>query len=437
MVPCEARAASIDAICTEQVTVSTANSTSYSPTNSQPNAMAGAIDQVRRAHQSSAGQNSPVWRVSPPHTGLGPRLAYSRSRVTAGFLAHLIEAKCDDALPIHRQQRQFARMGVDFPINTLYEHWNYGLGCLQSVAKILLSRVLGSSVVAADDTRLDFLRFGAKHKQNITRGHFWCFVSQGLLVAFKFTEGWTAEAIEPELTAITGFAQVDDYKGYLSARKADGQMQGLPLILPDFRLGCMMHVRRRFVRALKLGDARAITPVQYIKAIYEVEAQAKQRCLSFEHRHQLRQEKSLPLVLSFFDWVIAQKDDLRPTSPLAVANRYAEQQRAYIENCFTDGCFEIDNGRCEREIRGIAVGRKNYLFSGSAEAASRMAGAYSLVNSCRQLGLPVRAYLTDVIEQVASGSAKIREIGRLCPDIWGIERGLLPAGDYLEQKMAK
>ena len=140
---------------------------------------------------------------------------------------------------------------------------------------------------------------------------------------------------------------------------------------------------------------------------------------------------------SLFDWVTAQEDRLRPKSPLAVAVAYAKQQRLYIENCFTDGRFEVDNGRTEREIRGIAVGRKNFLFSGSADAAERMAGAYSLVNSCRQLGLPVRAYLTDIIEQVGSGAAKMREIGRLCPDAWGIERGLLPPGNYPEQKIAK
>jgi transposase len=262
-------------------------------------------------------------------------------------------------------------------------------------------------------------------------------VSEGALVGCKFTENWTAEAIEPELSAITGFTQVDDYKGYLAKRKFESEDQGRPLVLPERRLGCMMHVRRRFVRALKAGDPLALTPCQYIKDIYKVEREAKELGLSPHQRHRLRQEKSKPMVDALYAWIDAKEGILRPKSPLSLANHYAKQQQLYIENCFTDGRFEIDNGRTEREIRGIAVGRKNFLFSGSAEAASRMAGAFALVSSCRQLGLPVREYLADVIEQVASGSVKLRKLHRLCPDIWGIRRGLLPPGNYLEQKVAK
>lgn len=186
----------------------------------------------------------------------------------------------------------------------------------------------------------------------------------------------------------------------------------------------MMHVRRRFHAALKLGDRRASVPIDLIAQIYRFEAEAKAQRLDVAGRLTLRQRKSLPLLDRLEQWVDAQANKLVPSSKLADAVRYALQQRVFIRRCFSDGRFEIDNGRVERAIREPAIGRRNFLFTGSAEGAKRLATAYTLVQSCRALGICTREYLIDIIDKLEAGWP-LRRIAELVPDRWATDRGLL------------
>ena len=284
-----------------------------------------------------------------------------KTRVAASVLAHLIESKCDDALPIHRQCDQFARLGFEIPVNTLYGYWKYATDLLEPVSDALLGTVLDDPhYVGIDDTRLDVLdttRPGGKY-----RGHLWCFRGSRDLVAYAFTQTWKASEIEPWIHAIPPdvHIQVDDYKGYLAnSEYLDGTVG--PLVPPHRRLGCMMHVRRRFHEALKLGDKRAGFAVEVIRRLYEIEA--GQRDSTPEQRLAARTEHSLPLLTTFDHWIDEQEAKLGNSGKLAEAVGYAKQQREFIWRCFTDGHFEIDNGRVERAIREPAIGR-NYAEFG-------------------------------------------------------------------------
>lgn len=352
-------------------------------------------------------------------------------RVGASVLAHLVESKCDDALPIHRQQDQFSRLGFDVPENTLYSYWSYVTDLLRPVADTTLSVVLGDPVyVAMDDTTLKVLD---KNKgAGTTRGHLWCFAGTGPLVGYAFTETWAAAEVAPWIRAIDAAIQCDDYKGYgAQVRTSDGQNYG-PLVDPSRRLGCMMHVRRRFHEAFKLGDKRAAEAIELIQGLYAVEASAKERGLGAIDRLALRSERSLPLLARFERSVDALLASTTPGSPLGAAARYAAQQRAFLQRCFTDGRFEIDNGLVERLIREPALGRKNFLFTGSPDGAKRIAAAYSLVQSCRNLGFGARDYLIDVIGKLEAGWP-LRRIVELVPDRWAIERGLLAQPQHASQ----
>jgi len=182
-------------------------------------------------------------------------------------------------------------------------------------------------------------------------------------------------------------------------------------------LGCLMHVRRRFHSAFVGGHLGAAVPIRLIKGIYKVETEAKEQNLSPEQRRILRTERSLPLLWQFDEWVDAHLPNLLPKSPLGSAASYARDQRPYIHRCFTDGAFELDTGRVEREIKEPAIGRKNYLFSGSADGARRLAAAYTVVQSARHAGLDTRTYLIDVLGKLANGW-KTRRIGELIPTRW-------------------
>ena len=349
-----------------------------------------------------------------------PTLAGVR-RAGNSVFAHLIESKCDDALPIYRQRDQFSRLGFDIPLNTLYGYWKHGTDMLAPVAGVTLSKLLGDDIVNLDDTRLMVL--DTTHHKGRYQGHLWCFTGTSALVAYTFTETWEANEIAPFIAAIEGFIQCDDYKGY-SAKMRGPDGGEYILVPPERRLGCMMHVRRRFYAALQLGDKRASVPVAFIRELYLIEAEAKTAGLDAAGRLALRQHKSLPWLDRFDQWVDDHDGKLLPSSKLAEAVGYAKNQRPFIRRCFSDGRFEIDNGKVERAIREPAIGRNNYRFTGSEDAAKRLAGAYTLVQSCRALGIRTRDYLIDVLDKLEAGWP-MRRIGELVPDRWAIERGLL------------
>lgn len=146
-----------------------------------------------------------------------------------------------------------------------------------------------------------------------------------------------------------------------------------------------MHVRRRFHAALKLGDKRAAVPMSLFKRIYKIEKKA--RGMSPEERLALRQKESIPLLEQLYQWIDAHVNRVGKSGKLAEAIHYALNQKEFVWRCFSDGRFEIDNGAVERAIRKPAVGRKNFLFTGSADAARRLASAYTLVLTCRELGI--------------------------------------------------
>jgi transposase len=334
----------------------------------------------------------------------------STLRVGASVLAELIESKCDDAMPVHRQCDRFSRLGFSLPEPTAYGYFRYGTELLVPIAEALLGHILQDPVwVGIDDTGLDVLdpsRKGGKY-----RGHLWCFLGSSRLIAYQFTETWRAEEVAQwfALLGESTYAQVDDYKGYSS--EVDGRI----VVPPDRRLGCMMHVRRRFYEALKLGDTRAAQPVEWIKALYKVEEAARGK--SSDERLELRTRHSRPVLDELDGWVDERVTTLGNSDKLAKAVRYAHQQRVYVRRCFSDGRFEIDNGAVERAIREPAIGRKNYLFTGSKTAAVRLAAAYTLVQSCRAIGIPTRHYLVDVIRKLEAGWPA-RRLAELMPHRW-------------------
>jgi transposase len=354
-------------------------------------------------------------------TAPSPESDSIRRRGGASLFAYLIEAKCDDGMPVERLRDQLHRLGFDIPINTLYTYWTHATTQLLRVAEILRAQVLADPIVRVDDTGLPVL--DKTHKSGIYRGHLWCFAGTRPLVAYAFTEGWSADEIEPYLSAIDGFIQCDDYGGYSSQiTLPDGTKRDL--VDPARRLGCLMHVRRRFHEALKLGDKRAARGIELIAALYAIERIAKDASASADERLDLRTHFSLPLLDAFNTWVDQLSLRCLPRSPMGEALRYAKQQRPYVHRCFTDGRFEIDNGLVERTLREPCMGRKAYLFTGSAKAAERLAGAYSLVQSCRLLGISTRDYLIDVLTKLDAGWS-IQRLDELVPDRWAHDRGLL------------
>jgi transposase len=342
-------------------------------------------------------------------------------RVGSSVLATLLDGKGEDALPVHRLADRFKRLGWAVPYNTLLTYWSFAADLLEPIGDATFGKVLDDHVVALDDTGLDVI--GNRKGDKKFRGHLWCATNTGPLTGFRFTESWRHEHIAPWVDAITGFIQVDDYKGYGAIVYHRGSPE--PLVPRRLRLGCMMHVRRKFYEAFVLKDKRAAEPIDLIKRIYKFEETAKEKGMSPSERLEWRKEHSVPLVTALYKLIEGQASGIGVTSKYSRAVNYAIAQKEFIVRCFSDGRFEIDNGKTEREIRRPAVGRKNYLFTGSIDGGRRLATVYTLILSCRNLGIDAREYLIDVLDKLRN-QWPLARLSELIPDNWAAARRVVP-----------
>lgn len=344
-------------------------------------------------------------------------------KVDASLLAKLATDKCALALPLDRQRRQLARLGLDVPDKTLQSYWSYTADLIEPVALAVLADVFASTIVGADDSHLRTLDKSSRHGS--FRGHIWCFVgTDGTVggpeaVAYGYTPSWEAREIVEWFAAIDGFIQVDGYAGY-SREVEDDDGQTLVAVPDERRLACGMHIRSKFHRALVAKDRRAAIPLKHFVNLYAIEEDCKARGLDADARGQERRRRSLPLLDAFDEWVDTTHPKLLPKSPLRQATTYALHQRPFFRRCFEDGRFEIDNGRTERRIRPYAVARRNFLFTGSARGGERLAAVFTLVDGCIILGIDPYLYLLDIIRKLESGWP-LRRLSELMPSRWALE----------------
>lgn len=349
-------------------------------------------------------------------------------KVDASLLAKLVADKAALALPLDRQRRELGRLGLDVPQATLASYWAYVTDLLEPVAIAAHAEVLAAPIVGADDTVLKTL--GKAAKGNVTRAHLWCFVAtDGEVggperVAYGYAPSWGADDVADWFGAIGGEVQCDGYAGYArvpEADEAEGEAEAGPLVPPERRLGCGMHIRSKFHDAFLAKDARAAVALKLFAGLYRVEAECDERGLDAEARGEERRRRSLPLLDELDRLVDAWHPKLLPKSPLRRATTYAINQRGFFRRCFEDGRFAIDNGRVERRIRLFAVGRRNFLFTGSARGGERLAAAYTLVDNCLLLGVDPFGYLLDVITKL-EGGWPLRRLSELVPWRWASEQ---------------
>ena len=207
------------------------------------------------------------------------------------------------------------------------------------------------------------------------------------------------------LSGYTGTVHADGYAGFnglFGKDKADEQ-------------ACMVHVRRKFMDDFeRTGSAIAKGTIKQIAVLYAVEEEARGK--SPEERVAIRQEKAKPVFDELEAWLQAQLPRLSGKTKLAGAIRYALNRMPKMRACLSDGRLELDNNICERSIRPIALGRKNYLFMGSVGGGKAAAIAYTLVETARMNGVDPEAWLTWVLERLPDH--KINRIEELMPWNW-------------------
>jgi transposase len=326
-----------------------------------------------------------------------------------GLLVHVVMSKYIDHCPLARLSRIFERDGVEVHRNRLVDWIAAVAFLLEPLARRILELAMLAHTLQVDDTRIDVLD-SAKAK-NIKRGHLWALVGDLRFVAFFYTENWTAELAAQFLGQRIGWMQVDGYAGF-------GVLaEGRPILL----VGCWMHARRYFVKALDAKDVRAAEPLQLIGKIYEVERASKEAGDSHPQRYERRQREMMPLLDELERWKDANAGVVPPNEPLGRAWTYLHNHWDILAVVVQDGALELDNGEVERVIRGPAMGRRNWLFAGSDEGAERAATILTVLETAKRAGLDIREYLRDVLEKVAGGWKQSR-LDELLPHVWAARR---------------
>jgi hypothetical protein len=323
----------------------------------------------------------------------------------AGLLAQVIIDKYVDHLPLYRQMQRFERSGVKIPYSTLTDWVSGTAKLLTPLYEVHKKEVLSTHYLHADETPIKVLDKDKKGKTH--RGYFWVYHSPvQRLVLFEYRMGRGREGPHEVLKDFTGYLQTDGYVVY------DDFDKQAPITL----LHCMAHARRTFHESVDNDHLRATYALQQIQLLYDIERQAKEQQLGADQRKQLRQEQSVPILMHLKGWLKNNYVQVLPQSAIGKAIGYSLERWDKLMIYATDGQLDIDNNPVENSIRPVAIGRKNYLFCGSHEAAQRSAMLYSLVGSCKLHNINPSHWLKDVISRIPTHS--MRNISQLLPHHW-------------------
>lgn len=328
----------------------------------------------------------------------------------AGLLAHVAVAKYCDHLPLYRQSAIYAREGVELERSTLADWVGRICHLLRPLHNALYDYVIAGAKLHGDDTPVPVLQPGRKTTK---QGRLWGYLRDdrpagntgAAAVWFAYTPDrkgkWPAE----HLASYSGTLQADGYAGY-NALYATGRIQ---------EAACWAHVRRHFVEIDRVQPESFATEVLHtIAELYAIEKRIKGK--SPDQRVKARQARAGPLLEQLKERLRETLSQVPKKLPLAKAIHYAlvrwEALLRYVDN----GTLEIDNNAIEREIRPIALGRKNYLFAGSDAGGERAAMMYSLINTAKLNGVEPEAYLRQVISVV--NDHPVNRIDELLP--WNI-----------------
>lgn len=306
------------------------------------------------------------------------------------LLAALIVAKFIDHLPAYRQSQMFKRMGVELPDSTLVDWINRTGGLLKPLYEAQKRLTLTASYLQADETPIGVLE--SDNPGSLHRGYYWIYHDPvKRLVIFDYRQGRGREGPKEILKNFKGHLQTDGYGVY----DEFGRRQGIAL------MHCWAHARRKFAEAEDSDHAKAGYVLQEIQKLYALEREMKEQQLSEAEIKTLRTEKALPLIEALKKWMIIAKPGVLPKSPMGKAIDYTLSRIDALKIYTTNGKLQIDNNLAENAIRPIALGRKNYLFAGSHDAAQNAAMFYSLFATCKAKDINPYIWLSETLKKIA------------------------------------
>lgn len=350
-------------------------------------------------------------RDKAPITATLPPQPLPKSNASPELLAHIAVSKFLDGLPFYRQEKIWARFGVQLSRST-QANWMIGVGKLaQALVNVLVEYQCLYSVMHIDETPVQVLNQAGKPPDS--KKYFWVTVggppdkqvfryhyhpSRGSAVAMDLLDGFQGTVMSDDWSV---------YAGVCEQRQLT-------------HIACNDHARRKFHDAFKeipknkqkQGVSKAEMGLQYYRKLYAIERRIK--TLSIEEKQRIRQKESRPIWGAFITWIEKQINHVIPSSTLGKALHYTYKLRAKLSHYCEDGQLPMSNEKAENAIRPFAIARKNFLFYDSAEGAKASANLYSLIMTAKHHGLNPYYYLTHVFKHLPLAEA-VEDIEGLLP----------------------
>lgn len=323
------------------------------------------------------------------------------------IVADMIIKKYVDHIPVYRQQKGYKRIGIDIEYNTMLENMQFYGKSLTPLYYCLMKLVMKSWYVQNDETSFKVIDESKKGKIHL--GYMWVTHSPpNNLILFTYNKSRSTEAANSILKDFKGYLQTDAYSAYGNLKNADDIIH----------MYCMAHVRRKFFDAKKNNASLANYALDLIRNLYAIEETLREEKYSDEQMLEIRQTKSIPLLNQFKEWLKENLLKVTPKSPIGVAIGYALKCYDGLIIYTQHAKLQIDNNQIENKIRPVALGRKNYMFSGSHNAAQISAIYYSLVGSCILNNVNPNTYFEKLFKIIPN--EKVNNLEYLLPnsDFW-------------------
>ena len=321
-----------------------------------------------------------------------------------------VVAKYSDHLPLYRQSAILEReTGIELHRATL-DGWVMRVGELAvPIAAAMRIELLSGSYIQADETPVDVQMHdgsGSNHQ-----AYLWQYGRPGGSVVFDFRMGRGRDGPKEFLGKFEGLLQTDGYIGY-------EKVGGSKLV----HACCWAHARRYFVEALKVNpeDRAAVRVVVAMDDLFAIDAEARERGLDLAARQLLREDRAPTALEIIRQRVEAANAEALPASKLGRAAKYTQALWPKLKLFLDYPELELSNNLAENSMRGIALGRKNWIHVGSREAGPKVAAILSLVETCRRMGIAAREYLGAVLPGLSGVS--IQRIGEFTPAAWAERR---------------
>jgi transposase len=326
------------------------------------------------------------------------------------LLAHVLVSKFCDHQPLYRQSQIFDRQGIEIERSTLTGWVGASDRLLRPLVKHVAEHVLRANKLHADDTPVKVLAPGTGKTKT---GRLWGYVrddrrsANATPPAVWFCYSADRKGIRPEqhLAGFKGVLQADGYGGFDPLYRRGDVAEA----------ACWAHARRKFFLLYQLqASPIAKEALDRIGELYGIEREIAG--LPAEARRQVRKARAGPKLEAFHQWLLTTLNRVSQASALAGAIRYSLKRWRALTRFVDNGIIDLDNNPVERELRAVAMGRKNFMFFGSDAGGERAATMYSLIGTCKLNGIDPEAYLRYVLAHI--NDHKINRLQELLP--WNV-----------------